>query len=62
MIEAQDIELAKIRKTNEWVQLGKEFNYILYRSEEKMAKAQSREEIRAAFAESMNSLIGLLKE
>jgi len=62
MIEAQDVELAKIRKTNEWVQLGKEFNYIIHRSKEKMAKAQNREEIRGTFVESMNSLIGLLEE
>ncbi len=61
MVEARAVESVKIGKTNEWVQLRKEFDYIIYRSKGKMAKAQSREEIRTIFVESMNDLIDLLE-
>ena len=62
MIEAQDVELVKENRVNEWVQLQKDFDYIIYRCKEKMDNVQSREEIQAAFVEGMNNLIGLLKE
>ena len=62
MIEVQDVELLKKNRVNEWVQLQKEFDYIIYRCKEKMDNAQSREETQAAFVGGMNNLIDLLKE
>ena len=62
MIEVQDVELLEKNRVNEWVQLQKEFDYIIYRCKEKMDNAQSREELQATFATGMNNLIGLFKE
>ncbi len=62
MTEAQGVELVKENGVNEWVQLQKEFDYIIYQCKEKMDNAQSREEIQAAFVAGINKLIGLLKE
>ena len=62
MIEVQDVELLKKNRVNEWVQLQKEFDYIIYLCKEKMDNTHSRKEIQAAFVEGMNNLIGLLKE
>ena len=62
MIEIQAVELLRKKSVDEWVQLQREFNYLIYRCKEKMDHAQSREETQAAFVEGMNNLIGLLKE
>ena len=62
MIEVQDVELLEKNRVNEWVQLQKEFDYIIYRCKEKMDNAQSREELQVTFATGMNNLIGLFKE
>jgi hypothetical protein len=62
MVKAQEVERPKGKNVDEWVQLQKDFNSLIYQCKEKMNHAQSREETRAAFAEGMNNLIGLLKE
>ena len=62
MVKAQEVEPLKKKNVDEWVQLQKEFNSLIYQCKEKMNHAQSREETRAAFVEGMNNLIGLLKE
>lgn len=62
MIEVQDVELLKKKRVNEWAQLQKEFGYLLYRCQEQIDHAQSREETQVAFVEGMNNLIDLLKE
>ena len=62
MVKTQEVEPLKKKNVDEWVQLQQEFNSLIYQCKEKMNHARSREETRAAFAEGMNNLIGLLKE